>query len=254
MEDLVIYNYATFTNTNNWQQDDAKIICRTTVGDEYGFSVTQVSSETDFAEEIYLWNPEIEIPATETIFSAVYDPEAYQTDDDGENAWAICTIQLEVNENNWEELESIFASVYDATYGIKVFDPTTEEMTQYAESDFSFYLPSPRYENDYDEPVYDVKLDETFQGSGDYTYQRVQIQLETSPYWTADDYLAITFETEFAPVNSAGYVVQWAQYRLQEDYYGQWTTVACVMDQSTSTVEVRTYVGDTYYDDDSATQ
>ena len=78
-----------------------------------------------------------------------------------------------MNENNWEELESIFASVYDATYGIKVFDPTTEEMTQYAESDFSFYLPSPRYENDYDEPVYDVKLDETFSGSGDYTYQRV---------------------------------------------------------------------------------
>lgn len=154
MIDLVIYNYISFTNTYDWEQDDAKVICRTTVGDEFAYSVNQVFSDVSFEDETLLFNDEISIPATESLFRAVDDYNSYTTGDNGvDAAWAICTIAMDVNENNWDELESIFNAVYEATYGIKVYDYTTNELTQYAESEFAFWLPSPvEVEDDYDEP------------------------------------------------------------------------------------------------------
>jgi hypothetical protein len=64
----VVYNYVTFENQDVSAADDAKVVCRTTVADEYGFSVSQMSPATDFSEEMLLENEELTVAPEDAVF------------------------------------------------------------------------------------------------------------------------------------------------------------------------------------------
>jgi hypothetical protein len=77
-----------------------------------------------------------------------------------------------------------------------------------------------------------------------------KIQFETTPLWIEDDNLKVAFESYTGLESTTSTLVQWARTRYQEDTYGDYTTVACIWDQSSGSSYVMNWVGELSFADE----
>lgn len=257
LDNFTIYNYLQLHNTDNYEQDDAKIICRTKVGDKYKHSVTQYDKDTDLAAEATLFNSTAEITYDMgAFFETSQEADNYITDDDGTMARAVCTIDMIINERNSEDLANIFDSVYEATYGVKLFsNDTTLDPIDTTEQTFKLYLPNPEYDNSFDDVLeeeianqfFDIDVT-TIAGDNTFAFQEFQIKFDTEKEQAKSDKLRVKFILDApAAVTAAGTtVVQWAQFRLTADLNGDYQGIQCKTVVGTSTEsEVESFLGQT---------
>lgn len=98
----------------------------------------------------------------ESIFTMSGDFDKYDTDMDDDFAWAICTIELVMNERNYETVGDIFGQIYDITNGVKLFN----EEGAFQVSVFEIYdeieLPYPEYEESWDDETDEAMVEEWF--------------------------------------------------------------------------------------------
>jgi hypothetical protein len=75
-------------------------MCRTKIGDKYESSVSQYDSDVDMKLETSLYNDDMTLDWEESFFTASPDFDKFETEADETYAWALCTIELVLNENN----------------------------------------------------------------------------------------------------------------------------------------------------------
>lgn len=106
MMDWTVMNYMTLTNDDkSMEQDPAKIVCRTKIGDKYNSTVSQYADDVDIAsgDELFKKNStgfSAELDWEDTFFTASPDFDKFETESDGETAWAMCTVELVLNDRN----------------------------------------------------------------------------------------------------------------------------------------------------------
>jgi len=64
----------------------------------------------------------LELDYENSVFTRSENFDAYSTDSDGTDAWSICTVELVLNDRNWEEVGDIFGKIYHVTNGVILFD------------------------------------------------------------------------------------------------------------------------------------
>ena len=82
-----------------------------------------------------IFNDTAKIPDSESAFRASNDEANFATDSDDTVAWALCTIDIVLNEHTYPILGDIFDKVYDTTYGVKMM-PVDGTMINGAEVEF----------------------------------------------------------------------------------------------------------------------
>lgn len=256
MEGMTIMNYITFQNDDDEEADPAKIVCRTRVGDKYDHSVSQYLPETDLSAEEYLWNTTAELSWEESFFTASPNADKFETESDGTDAWATCTIELVMNEFNMEMVGDLFDVIYNIEYGVKAFDENDEFPVQIAESTFKILLPYPEYDDSWNDETEEALAEEAFMidtttfttdGSQKDAYMAFEVKFNVTAEYDMPDVLSIHFATD-APAEalaSGSEVVQWAQFRLTSDVNGEYQKVACrsIVDFDISGVTIDTYFG-----------
>ena len=150
MDGYVIMNYISFQDENDASADPAKLVCTTTVGEPWEHAVHQYTPDNDLSAEWQTLNETAKIPASESAFEESYDIENYATDSDGTVAWALCTIDIVLNEHTEPIIGDIFGKVYDTTYGVKIM-PVQGNMMDAAETNFLIALPYPEYDSSWEE-------------------------------------------------------------------------------------------------------
>jgi hypothetical protein len=244
------------------EADPAKIICRTRVGDQWDHSVSQVFPDTDLASETLLHNDDIELSWEDSVFTASPDASNFETEDDGTEAWAHCTVDLILSEKNYEIVGTLFDRVYEVTYGVRVFDANDENPVDIASAFFDIYLPSPDYDDSWnDEP--EEALAEAFfpidtssltsDGSDRDAFIAFNVAFNVTAVYEEPDVLDIALATdapaELFPQGAA--LVLWAQFRLSSDAYGDYTKVSCniEVDGAAGSEVIDTYYGPTEFKD-----
>lgn len=150
MDGYVIMNYISFQDDDDASADPAKLVCTTTVGEPWEHAVHQYTPDNDLSSEQQTLNETAKIDASESAFEESYDIEKYATDSDGTVAWALCTIDIVLNEHTEPIIGDIFGKIYDTTYGVKVM-PVDSDMIDVAETDFLIALPYPEYDSSWEE-------------------------------------------------------------------------------------------------------
>jgi hypothetical protein len=150
MDGYVIMNYISFQDENDASADPAKLVCTTTVGAPWLHAVHQYTPDYDLSAETQILNDDAKIPASESAFQASYEVENYDTNSDGTVAWALCTIDIVLNEHTEPIIGHIFDKVYDTTYGVKI-KPQEGDMIDAAETNFLIALPYPEYDSSWEE-------------------------------------------------------------------------------------------------------
>ena len=150
MSGYVIMNYISFQDENDASADPANLVCTTTVGEPWLHAVHQYTPDNDLSSEWQILNEAAKIPESESAFKESDDIEKYATDSDGTVAWALCTIDIVLNEHTEPIIGDIFGKIYDTTYGVKIM-PTEGNMMDVAETDFLIALPYPEYDSSWEE-------------------------------------------------------------------------------------------------------
>ena len=143
-------NYISFQDENDASADPANLVCTTTVGEPWLHAVHQYTPDNDLSSEWQILNEAAKIPESESAFKESDDIEKYATDSDGTVAWALCTIDIVLNEHTEPIIGDIFGKIYDTTYGVKIM-PTEGNMMDVAETDFLIALPYPEYDSSWEE-------------------------------------------------------------------------------------------------------
>jgi hypothetical protein len=201
------------------------------------------------------------IPAQESGFAASPEVENFATDSDGTVAWALCTIDILLNEHTEPIIGDIFGKIYDTTYGVKIM-PYQGNMMDVAESTFLVDLPYPEYDSEWDEEEEEALAGSYFpidtasfmsDGSSTDAYMAYSISYNATANYDEPDLLMIRLETD-APAEQLATdaeLVQWAQFRLANDPNAPYQKVACssVVGGAAQNVGVYTRVGATEFDD-----
>ena len=230
MDGYVIMNYISFQDENDASADPAKLVCTTTVGEPWEHAVHQYTPDNDLSAEWQTLNETAKIPASESAFEESYDIENYATDSDGTVAWALCTIDIVLNEHTEPIIGDIFGKVYDTTYGVKIM-PVQGNMMDAAETNFLIALPYPEYDSSWEEEEEEALAEQWFtidttsfmtDGSSTDAWMSFSVNFNVTAEYDEPDLLMITMETD-APAEQlaeGAEVVQWAQFRLAHDQNG----------------------------------
>ena len=164
-EGQVVVNKLSLTNLDAENPDEsrANIVCRTTIGDTYARVVEQYPSEVDFENFDGFSTTTMEpLDPIYAVFSASKDYEMYETyDNEVDTAYARCTVQIVMNEQNREEIGQIFNARYEGVYSIALAEEV-EDTTTGTWSWSTNALTSGTFKVFLAEPVYDDSYDETF--------------------------------------------------------------------------------------------
>ena len=205
MDGWVIMNYLSFQNVYDSSEDPAKLICTTTVGDEWAHEVHQYTPDNDLSAEWMTYNETAAIPASESAFKPSDELENYKTDSDGTVAWALCTIDIVLNEHTESSIGDIFGKVYDTTYGVKLQPADGSNMIDGAESNFEIELPYPEYDDTWEEEEEEALAENFFaidttsfmsDGSSKDAYMAFSVSYNVTDEYTEPDLLFIRLETD----------------------------------------------------------
>ena len=97
-----------------------------------------------------IYDEQIAFSPDETPFKRSPEVDNYETEADDVEAWAVCTIDLVLNDNTRYMAEDIFGHVYETTYGVLIFDSSDANPIQLTESEFLIDLPYPEFDSTWD--------------------------------------------------------------------------------------------------------
>jgi len=91
-------NSITLNNYEDWNSDDIKVSCKTTIGNQYKGEVKQYKSITEMYSLFELGDTTNEVSETEVLFTKADDPKKYSTYSDDTHTYTNCTIEMVVSE------------------------------------------------------------------------------------------------------------------------------------------------------------
>ena len=262
MEGMTVMNYISFEDFEDDESDPAKLICTTTVGDKYKHEVLQYSPDADLGAETSLYNEQLAIPASDSPFKPSPEVDNYETESDDVDAWAICTIDLVLNENTYYMAADIFDKIYWTTYGVKIFDVDGANPIDVAETEFLIELPSPTYDDTWDNEEEEKLAEKKFKidtyaliNEDRDAFMAFEVEFDVSPLYEEPDTLIIKLVAD-APAESlaaGGTASLWTQFKKVDSYDGNYMKMS--MEVTLGTADsgfIANFYGTGKYDDEAA--